>query len=702
MPKQTKKRIFCRKCKQPLNRENKNCSESHHLDGELGSGQYETRTSDNSGFSSQLLPVRTSILSELQSSRTTSFKKNKKTRKQVLRRLLHFGLLEQELRQITEYINFDVLAHNDHSIIDVLVLQAYFDILQIGETPSLQEQMRYQWLRLESFSSYSGDGSPVHLARNGFYHLSGNETCCFCCKVSYSKWTYSDNVQEIHRQISPNCSFVNIGGKSSGNISIETDSVQNEPNLVVSGNTGHGSTQAPNSSQTTALSVNHREFLFGTGVGSSTGGEATSTTRTEAFGLNFRPASTRPNQSCGAAPSNQSVGTATTTTEASVFHFGESSNTRGPAGLGYFQCASQLNGGSDVTTKLTGLTPAHTNQQSIGVQQPFVEPNSRNPAVAPTQPQEVLRQDGDDDHMVEHARRYLRCSVQVDHRRQRENIPEGQSQQETTLNPTTFIPPDPMSTSVAANLLEIGLTQDRAKEAILTVRRLRGHLEVFVVEVIDWMLEGGNAPQDEPSRTDVEAVGIDILGNGPAEPPRSWSPATSSSRSSESAAVGEKDSDSHTSTCETQVVKTDTQGAAGGAEVKCNLAESKSSGEDLSYKDKGKSYNEGNKLIEDKKVQSRKDNSKTDRHSRARKEHSPGPSEGAALLLHGDADIKALKEENKVLKQMRICKICMNKNVSAMFLPCGHLVCCEDCARIRNECPKCRQRIKGQIRTLMS
>ena len=33
-----------------------------------------------------------------------------------------------------------------------------------------------------------------------------------------------------------------------------------------------------------------------------------------------------------------------------------------------------------------------------------------------------------------------------------------------------------MSTSVAANLLEMGFTQERAREAILTVRRLRGKL----------------------------------------------------------------------------------------------------------------------------------------------------------------------------------------------------------------------------------
>ena len=37
-----------------------------------------------------------------------------------------------------------------------------------------------------------------------------------------------------------------------------------------------------------------------------------------------------------------------------------------------------------------------------------------------------------------------------------------------------------MSTSVAANLLEMGFTQERAREAILTVRRLRGTV-MFIV-----------------------------------------------------------------------------------------------------------------------------------------------------------------------------------------------------------------------------
>ena len=65
-------------------------------------------------------------------------------------------------------------------------------------------------------------------------------------------------------------------------------------------------------------------------------------------------------------------------------------------------------------------------------------------------------------------------------------------------------------------------------------------------------------------------------------------------------------------------------------------------------------------------------------------------------------DTKSLKEENKQLKQMQVCKICMDKYVSITFLPCGHLVCCEDCAKNMRKCPICRKRIKGQVRTFMS
>ncbi|KAK2587173.1 hypothetical protein KPH14_002922, partial [Odynerus spinipes] len=40
----------------------------------------------------------------------------------------------------------------------------------------------------------------------------------------------------------------------------------------------------------------------------------------------------------------------------------------------------------------------------------------------------------------------------------------------------------------------------------------------------------------------------------------------------------------------------------------------------------------------------------------------------------------SLEEENRRLKEARLCKICMDREVAVVFLPCGHLATCEHCA----------------------
>ena len=62
----------------------------------------------------------------------------------------------------------------------------------------------------------------------------------------------------------------------------------------------------------------------------------------------------------------------------------------------------------------------------------------------------------------------------------------------------------------------------------------------------------------------------------------------------------------------------------------------------------------------------------------------------------------ALKEENRRLKEARQCKICMDSEVGAVLLPCGHLVACVDCAPNLKDCPVCRQQIKATVRTFFS
>lgn len=62
----------------------------------------------------------------------------------------------------------------------------------------------------------------------------------------------------------------------------------------------------------------------------------------------------------------------------------------------------------------------------------------------------------------------------------------------------------------------------------------------------------------------------------------------------------------------------------------------------------------------------------------------------------------SLEEENRQLKDARLCKVCLDEEVGVVFLPCGHLVTCVQCAATVNQCPMCRTIIKGFVRTYLS
>ncbi|CAH0553031.1 unnamed protein product [Brassicogethes aeneus] len=61
-----------------------------------------------------------------------------------------------------------------------------------------------------------------------------------------------------------------------------------------------------------------------------------------------------------------------------------------------------------------------------------------------------------------------------------------------------------------------------------------------------------------------------------------------------------------------------------------------------------------------------------------------------------------LEEENRQLKEARLCKICMDIEVGIVFLPCGHLATCVNCAPNLEACPVCRSAIKATVRTFLS
>ncbi|XP_059147837.1 uncharacterized protein LOC131935460 [Physella acuta] len=64
--------------------------------------------------------------------------------------------------------------------------------------------------------------------------------------------------------------------------------------------------------------------------------------------------------------------------------------------------------------------------------------------------------------------------------------------------------------------------------------------------------------------------------------------------------------------------------------------------------------------------------------------------------------MRRIKEQNNQLRQQTVCKICMDKEVAVVFLPCGHLVSCGDCSIAMKDCPVCRHNVKGIVRAFMS
>ncbi|KAJ8309976.1 hypothetical protein KUTeg_011841 [Tegillarca granosa] len=74
------------------------------------------------------------------------------------------------------------------------------------------------------------------------------------------------------------------------------------------------------------------------------------------------------------------------------------------------------------------------------------------------------------------------------------------------------------------------------------------------------------------------------------------------------------------------------------------------------------------------------------------------------LQLEDDQQVeaKSLIEENRQLKEQTLCKICLDESVSMVFLPCGHLCCCSQCAPALRKCPICRVFVRGTVKTYLN
>jgi len=77
-----------------------------------------------------------------------------------------------------------------------------------------------------------------------------------------------------------------------------------------------------------------------------------------------------------------------------------------------------------------------------------------------------------------------------------------------------------------------------------------------------------------------------------------------------------------------------------------------------------------------------------------------GPPTSATSTKQGTKSAPAVSE-NKPSSDKRTCRICMDKEIGVVFVPCGHFMCCTDCAAPLRMCPLCRAVIRQSVRTFL-
>ena len=111
-------------------------------------------------------------------------------------------------------------------------------------------------------------------------------------------------------------------------------------------------------------------------------------------------------------------------------------------------------------------------------------------------------------------------------------------------------------------------------------------------------------------------------------------------------------------------------------------------------------FKEDRKKEKERKEKEENINIITDKFSRA-----PSlPSPPYQPLPDGDCSgCRSFSKEVEIENNTRMqCKVCLSADVGVVFLPCGHLLVCTNCAPSLDTCPVCRRKINETIKVFMS
>ncbi|WAR15355.1 DIAP2-like protein [Mya arenaria] len=110
-------------------------------------------------------------------------------------------------------------------------MMSIVDRLAKKEKVHPKESMRYEMMRFCTLRSYPAEGKPsvLKFAKAGFYYASNkDEVICYCCAKRISNWKPDDDPYQAHKRITPNCSFIVNNGEVNVPVSSDTGSNSND------------------------------------------------------------------------------------------------------------------------------------------------------------------------------------------------------------------------------------------------------------------------------------------------------------------------------------------------------------------------------------------------------------------------------------------------------------------------------------------
>lgn len=82
--------------------------------------------------------------------------------------------------------------------------------------------------------------------------------------------------------------------------------------------------------------------------------------------------------------------------------------------------------------------------------------------------------------------------------------------------------------------------------------------------------------------------------------------------------------------------------------------------------------------------------------------NSVSRSDSVYSTCSNNENLDDLLEENQRLKDNFACKICLEDRATVIFVNCGHMVACPQCAPALSRCPMCRDPVEGYVKAVFA